>query len=505
MGKLQVLYKKIYIIALSVCAALLSFFYFATSYETVYNAFVIVLIFGLYEFLIFSFIKNWRLVRKREFIVSMLCGLVLAATSLIGVLTESNQGYVLGTLQGVIKSLLNLVLRIILFGGISLYLFCSLKARSDNSKETDSLNNTRLLIWSWIIISLSWLPYCVMHFPGRTGGGVYNQLLQFYGQDTLARNMSSIIYEGHYITNHHPVLLTCFYGIFFKIGNFLKNTNSAVFLLSCITLLISSFCMSYSLATIRKYISKKIFIILLVFVCLHPIFGMYSFASCKDNLYASCLLLFYTSILEIVFREGKPLSNKRFKWMVVGISVLIPFLKNQGLIVVVVSLIFLAIFRKNVRRFMIFNIATVILIYAVLFSHIIMPLAKIAPGGKQEALSVPFQQTALYVKRYGEELTQEELEIIDKVLPVDEIASLYDGRRADAVKFRYKQQASFEELIDYFVLWFKHFFKHPDVYFRAFFLLTDGYYYIDYNWATLDLDPGIGVMGASTPQWVVDF
>lgn len=172
MGKLQVLYKKIYIIALSVCAALLSFFYFATSYETVYNAFVIVLIFGLYEFLIFSFIKNWRLVRKREFIVSMLCGLVLAATSLIGVLTESNQGYVLGTLQGVIKSLLNLVLRIILFGGISLYLFCSLKARSDNSKETDSLNNTRLLIWSWIIISLSWLPYCVMHFPGRTGGGI---------------------------------------------------------------------------------------------------------------------------------------------------------------------------------------------------------------------------------------------------------------------------------------------------------------------------------------------
>ena len=124
---------------------------------------------------------------------------------------------------------------------------------------------------------------------GAYRGGVYNQLLQFYGQDTLARNMSSIIYEGHYITNHHPVLLTRFYRIFFKIGNFLKNTNSAVFLLSCITLLISSFCMSYSLATIRKYISKKIFIILLVFVCLHPIFGMYSFASCKDTLYASCL------------------------------------------------------------------------------------------------------------------------------------------------------------------------------------------------------------------------
>lgn len=172
MGKLQILNKKICIIALSVCSALLSFFYFATSYETVHNAFGVVLIFGLYEFLIFSFIKNRRLIRKHGLIISIFCGLVLASTSLIGVLTESNQGYVLGTLQGVAKSLLYLSLRVLLFGGISLYLFYFLKSRRGNNKEADSLNNVRLLIRSWIIISLSWLPYCIMHFPGRTGGGI---------------------------------------------------------------------------------------------------------------------------------------------------------------------------------------------------------------------------------------------------------------------------------------------------------------------------------------------
>ena len=62
--------------------------------------------------------------------------------------------------------------------------------------------------------------------------------------------------------------------------------------------------------------------------------------------------------------------------------------------------------------------------------NILMPLLKIAPGGKQEALSIPFQQTALYVQKYGNELSQEEYEIINAVLPADEIAELYVADRA---------------------------------------------------------------------------
>lgn len=41
-------------------------------------------------------------------------------------------------------------------------------------------------------------------------------------------------------------------------------------------------------------------------------------------------------------------------------------------------------------------------------------MAKIASVGKQEALSVCFQQTARYVKYHGDEVTQEEEEAIKK-------------------------------------------------------------------------------------------
>ena len=81
----------------------------------------------------------------------------------------------------------------------------------------------------------------------------------------------------------------------------------------------------------------------------------------------------------------------------------------------------------------------------------------------------PFQQTALYVQKYGNELSQEEYEIINAVLPADEIAELYVANRADAVKFRYKQLATGEDPVNYFSLWLKQFFKHSHVYFEAFF------------------------------------
>lgn len=357
----------------------------------------------------------------------------------------------------------------------------------------------------WCLVTLCWLPYCVMHFPARLGGGSTNQILQFYGQETLARSMSSIIYENHYITNHHPVLLTYFYGVFFKIGNILGDTNAAVFLLSCLILLISSFCMAYLLKTVKKYISIKVYVILLIIVCFYPIFGIYSYTICKDNLFASALVLFYALILELSFENEEIYLDKKFRIKLLIVSVLIPFLKNQGLLVVIFSLFFIGILLKNMRKFLMMVMGSVILIYVVLFSNILMPILKIAPGGKQEALSIPFQQTALYVQKYGNELTQEEYGIINAVLPADEIAELYVADRADAVKFRYKQSATGENLVNYFLLWVRQLFKHPDVYFKAFFAITDDYYYIGSKRAILDLYTGVGVGGASTPEWVLNF
>lgn len=51
----------------------------------------------------------------------------------------------------------------------------------------------------------------------------------------------------------------------------------------------------------------------------------------------------------------------------------------------------------------------------------ILPMAGVKPGGKQEMLSIPFQQTARYVKYYGNDVSTEEEKVIRKVLDYDTI------------------------------------------------------------------------------------
>lgn len=52
----------------------------------------------------------------------------------------------------------------------------------------------------------------------------------------------------------------------------------------------------------------------------------------------------------------------------------------------------------------------------------------------KEMFSLPFQQTARYVKEYGDEISEEEREIIAKVLDYDSLAEIYEPMTADPVK-----------------------------------------------------------------------
>lgn len=463
------------------------------------------LLWKLYVYRKEHIVKN-MLVNKHGIIVSACCGILLSAFSLLGNMTESGM-LDRGTVNiGKIVSFS--ITRIALFMSICICVFeeiSKLRKTEKGSKSKLDILKTFSIRKICILLILCWSPYCIVNFPARFGGGSSNQILQFFGEDTLARSLSAIQYENSYITNHHPVLLTYFYGLFFKIGQYLEITNGMVFLLSCLILLVNAWVMAYCINTIRGRMTDKLFVISLIIVGLYPLYGMYSYTICKDNLYASALLLMSTLVLQVVFDAGSQIKRS-IKYALLCISVLIPFLKNQGLLVVVSTLIVLSVFCKKIRKYALMDVGISVFVYLILFSNIVMPLCKIAPGGVQEAFSIPFQQTALYVREYSEELTEEEYEAIDAVLPVETIDEVYDERRADAVKFLYRQTATSDELVSYLKCWIKMFFKHPRVYLKAFVSISDGYYYLKYDDVIFDLGyegvPEVG--GAYTPQWVLE-
>ena len=100
--------------------------------------------------------------------------------------------------------------------------------------------------------------------------------------------------------------------------------------------------------------------------------------------------------------------------------------KNQGVYVAAAMFLFCIIYFSKYRARMRYA-----WLYQLFFSSLdivehFLKWRKIASVGKQEALSVCFQQTARYVKYHGDEVTQEEEEAIKKVLNYKDIGNLYD-------------------------------------------------------------------------------
>lgn len=108
------------------------------------------------------------------------------------------------------------------------------------------------------------------------------------------------------------------------------------------------------------------------------------------------------------------------------------------------------------------------------FSASLMSYLNVNPGSSREALSLPMQQTARYVKEFGDEITEDEKAVISTVLDYENLAEKYDPRISDPVKRTFKSMATPEELKDYLLVWMKQFAKHPLVYFEA--TLNQNYY-----------------------------
>lgn len=85
----------------------------------------------------------------------------------------------------------------------------------------------------------------------------------------------------------------------------------------------------------------------------------------------------------------------------------------------------------------------------------------------KEMFSLPFQQTARYVRDYGTEVTEDEKQAIEKVLDYNSLAEIYSEVTADPVKTTYHAQNT-KELMDYFTVWFRQFLKHPVCYIESF-------------------------------------
>ena len=85
----------------------------------------------------------------------------------------------------------------------------------------------------------------------------------------------------------------------------------------------------------------------------------------------------------------------------------------------------------------------IIIITLIVIAAGIMPLTRhvlrASQGGVQEMLSIPFQQTARYVKYHPKDITLSENAVLSKILDYDKLAKKYEPLSADPVKGYYQR------------------------------------------------------------------
>lgn len=323
-----------------------------------------------------------------------------------------------------------------------------------------SLGYRKYSFWmTWGILMLIWLVHLILRYPGAMSYDNWAQLRYYYG------------FERY--TTAQPIFHTWLFGSFIRLGVKLGSPNVGLFLFVLMQSLIMSAVLTWTLE-LMKHWNTAVWLRTLTFAvyCIAPYFAGYAAFPIKDYLYTAFLVLLACLMAEWMLAEGQFWNYiaKNVLWIVATALMILCRKNGIYLYLVVTVAICVQMFWKKKRtlrvtgRKMIVIILPFLLVFAV--EGIITQVYHVEKDSPKEMFSLPFQQTARYVKEYGDEISEEEREIIAKVLDYDSLAEIYEPMTADPVKTTYRS-GSTGDLTAYFKVWLKEFFRHPLCYVEA--------------------------------------
>ncbi len=309
-----------------------------------------------------------------------------------------------------------------------------------------------------LLIFVCWLPALWFLYPGTCINDTWGQWIQF------------IRFRGGepVLSDHHPIFDTFLLG--YMIVPFSQRTGEwhyAIFFYVLLQSFLTSLAFSCTVDFVYRKLKSDIRIVtfMILFYCLLPIYPASTQTVSKDALFSWIYVFFTIAYIEIVRSQGESLKKGAFLVWLSFLTVLCCLTKKIGIYVMIPSLVILFLFIRKNRLFLLIPAAAVVLVMYGILPPIFAKL-EVQPGGQQEKYSLPFQMTARYLRDYGEDVTEEEYTVIDKVLNADIIADDYDPTWADPVK-RHHQKGANEDFPPYLKVWLQMGLRHPDAYIAA--------------------------------------
>ena len=341
------------------------------------------------------------------------------------------------------------------------------------SSKLYNIFNKHPFIFSFVFILICYIPYIIAFYPAVLGFDPSNQIKEYMGLHTRYMDSIVLINPNVTITNFNPVLHTIILGSLFKFGYSIGNVNLGLFMYSIIQIIFMISVLSYSVYYLKKIkINDVVILAILLCYSLIPVFPFYALSTNKDTIFSALILLYTIKLYDLIRFK---MDYKKTISLII-ILIFVTLFRNNGIITIMLSLPFALFLSKDKMKYVLVSILAVLLTYFG-YNKILLPHFKISNTSIREVLSIPFQQTARYIKKHSDDLSSKDKKYIKKVLDYDSIGNLYNPNLSDPVKNTYNKNATSNDLKNYFKVWYKGLKKHPITYIESTVNNTYGYFY----------------------------
>lgn len=334
--------------------------------------------------------------------------------------------------------------------------------------KVNKLNNR---IFFACVLIICWIPYYIYNLPGVINPDVVNQIAQI---------------EGDYgLNNHFSVVHTLTLKIFYVFGQKCFGSNIVgISLYTAFQLIIMALILSQVLFFVSKKCSKLATCILLMYYALSPLVATYSVVIWKDSIFAT-FVIWLSIILYDYFTNRNKVNSIQLIFCATGMCLL----RSNGLIAYIVLVIVLLLMYKTSSKK-----SKIILIIPIVVCLIIEgPIYKGAgiDDGNDivESLSIPLQHIARVVAESQDSLTNSEIEMIERLAPLEEIKEAYNSRLSDPIKCVMWNHGTGQYIennkMQFAKIWITLGIKHPTKYLKAWIDATVGYWYPDVQYDTI--------------------
>lgn len=322
---------------------------------------------------------------------------------------------------------------------------------------------------SFLVISFFWLPWIVAFYPGSLFYDMTHQLAQYYGTYTIQT---------------HPPFSTMIMGWCMDIGKCIFNSdNIGLFIYVILQYIVCAYACSKVMSLLKDInIPYYLWGIILAFYALFPLYGSTVQCAMKDTLnYGLTLLVAVWYIrLFIEINENK-LKKSSIAFYILYCFISCLYRKEMVYVYIVITIV-INLFMLYKQRNKKFFVTLVIMVFSIYLSNIFTNdliskkyFNQEFVQGEAESLSIPLQQIARYVTYYGDEIKDDEKNIIGECFSYgyDGIHLNYNPNISDPIKYNFDVKKS--KANGFWKVYMALFKRNPFVYVES--ILASGYGY----------------------------